>query len=192
MWARALGHAPIRSADFVATHGLAALAVGVKTSAVLALALPLALYWRGAGRRTPRDLAAVAGVWLLFCWQYLANMVVLGSVTDPGLSWIGLALSPVGGLVVNAWIVRAPDGFFVARFFPALLVIVAGLAAVLALSVARGAGRRLVAVQVSGLLLVLLCPFLLAGALPYAPQLRLILPAILLLGMAGAATVLRA
>jgi hypothetical protein len=195
VWARIIDERPISNADLVVTSALAASAVGIKTSAVLALAVPLVVYWRDAwaqARRDPRVLAAVASVWLFFCWQYLANVVVLGSATDARLSLVGMVHSPLGALVTWAYLTMYPGpsetaSMFVARFSPGLLVIILALAA-LVISAKRITGRA-VAVRIGALWLALLCPFTLHGG---APQMRVILPSLLLLGIEGAATVARA
>ena len=194
VWARIIDDRPISNVDLVVTSALAASAVGIKTSAVLALAVPLVVYGRDAwaqARREPRVLAAVASVWLLFCWQYLANVVVLGAATDAKLSLIGMVHSPLGALVTWAYLTLYPvpaetASLFVARFSPGLVVIILALAA-LAICARRVTGRA-GAVRVGALCLVLLCPFTLHGGVP---QMRVILPSLLLLGIEGAATVAR-
>ena len=99
---------PIKGIEFVAANSVAACAVGVKTSAAIAIGLPLIAYWveflARAVRRVSRwHLPFVLNVvvlgWLFFCWQYLANVVVLGAITDKNLAHLGMSYSAIGALV---------------------------------------------------------------------------------------------
>jgi hypothetical protein len=188
VWARAIERR-VGSFDIVVTNTLGALAVGIKPSAVLAVALPLGWCWLDArAHARPRVLVAVTSVSLLFCWQYLANLAVLGSPADPRLSRVGMAFSPVG-VVVNSLVAPSsiPGRFIIDRFAPAIVLIILSLVLLFGVGIVRAAGGGVLTVLASALLFVLLCPFVMQGNAAQAPQLRLILPALLLLGIAGGA-----
>ena len=96
---------PIRVFDFVVGNSVAACAVGIKTSALLAIGLPLLVYWGEFLARAVRSLsrlrlASVLSVvtlaWLFFCWQYVVNVFVLGSIVDKTGARVGMWYSMVG------------------------------------------------------------------------------------------------
>jgi hypothetical protein len=136
-------------------------------------------------------------VWLFFCWQYLANLAVLGSLAEPQLAVPGMLLSPLGALIMPSVLLDAigvstvsiPEHFFLDRFLPWLLALTLALVGLIVLGLVQAAGREVLIVRASALLLIVLCPFLLYGSPPQSPQMRLILPAIVLVGIDVAAVV---
>lgn len=197
---------PIRAVEFVAINALAACAVGIKISGALAVVLPMVASWlefsararRGAARgHIGRVLCLVVGIWLFFCWQYVANLVVLGLLAEPQLAVPGMLLSPLGSLTMPSVLLDAisvsaasiPEHFFLDRFLPSLLAFVLTLVGLIIIGLVQAAGREVLIVRASALLLILLCPFLLYGSPPQSPQMRLVLPVILFLGIDVAAVV---
>jgi hypothetical protein len=196
----------MRAGDFVALNALAACAVGIKISAALAVVLPMVACWlefrtrpRPAAPRPRigRALCLAVATWLFFCWQYLANLVVLGSLAEPQLALPGMLLSPLGALVMPSVLLDAlgvslasiPEHFFVDRFLPWPLALALTSVGLIIIGLVQAAGPEVLLVRASALLLIVLCPALLYGSPPQSPQMRLLLPAILFLAIDVAAVV---
>jgi hypothetical protein len=182
---------PIGALAFVVANAVAACAVGIKPSAAIAIGLPLLLYWgeflaqavRG-GRcwRWPVALSAAAVAWLLFCWQYLANVIVLGSVFDPHLTRLGAATSALG----KALALGSVSPTALAPLSLPVLGLVLSLMVLIVVGLLQRAGREVLFLRISALLLVVLCPWLFPRDAKL-PELRLVLPAVLLAGIDAAA-----
>jgi hypothetical protein len=180
---------PIRAVDFLVTNAVAACAVGIKTSALIAIGLPLLVYWgeflaravRSVSRlRLASVLSVVTLAWLFFCWQYVLNVFVLGSIVDKTLARVGMWYSVLGLLGFSP--------IALARSSPPVFVVVLGLTLLIVVGLIQRAGREVLVVRLSALLLMLLCPWMFNGT-PQFPQFRLVLPAVFLVGIDAVAVV---
>jgi hypothetical protein len=157
-WAIFLGRRNSRGTidafEFLTTNAIAACAVGVKMSASLPLALPLILYWAEFIGLTARAMlqwrwvgvaGAVVLAWLFFCWQYVANLFVLGAVTHPGMARLGASLSVIG-LVGDSPIELA-------RSSPRVFLVALTLAVLVLVGLAQRRGREVV-LRLSALIFV--------------------------------------
>ena len=177
----------IRVFDFVVTNAVAACAVGIKASALIAIGPPLVLYWseflvraaRSVSRlRLASVLSAVALAWLFFCWQYVLNVFVLGSIVDKTGATVGMWFSVVGLVGFSP--------IALARSSPPVFALALALTVLIVIGLIQNAGREVLVLRVSALLLVLLCPWVFNGT-PQSPQFRLVLSAVFLAGIDAAA-----
>ena len=184
---RSSGSQALRILQFIVTNSLAAFAVGMKSSAAIALGLPMLMYWKEfiaqtVGRLSPSfyALAFSAVAWLFFCWQYLSNILIFGSPTDRALTVAGMSNSffAVVGFSLGA----------LAHSSPQVAVVALALTLLLVIGLTQRAGSAVLNVRCSALLLLLLCPWLFNGSLQ-RPQFRLVLPALFLVGIDAAAVV---
>jgi hypothetical protein len=119
-------------------------------------------------------LSTVTLVWLFFCWQYMLNVFVLGSIIDKELVRVGLSFSVLGLLGFSP--------IELARSSPPVFAVVSGLTVLILVGAIQKAGREVLVIRLSALLLVLLCPWVFNGT-PQSPQFRLVLPAVFLVGI---------
>jgi hypothetical protein len=175
--------------DFAVTNAVAACAVGMKTSALIAIGLPLLVYWgeflveavRSLSRlRLASVLSVVTLAWLFFCWQYVLNVLVLGSIVDKTLVRVGMSFSVFGLLGLSP--------IELARSSPRVFVIVLGLTILIVVGLIQKAGREVLVLRLSALLLMLLCPWVLGGPRQSA-IFRYVLPTVFLVGIDAVAVV---
>ncbi len=173
---------PIGGFEFAVTNAVAACAVGIKISVVLAVGLPMVAYWGEFLARTARAmsrwrltlvLGAVAFAWALFCWQYVLNLFVVGPSRLHEMTVYGAFFSVVRFV---GW-----SPIVLARSSPPVFVVVLTLTALILAGTAQRTAR-VVTVRLSALLLVLLCPLFFNGTMQW-PQWRLVLPALFLAGI---------
>jgi hypothetical protein len=100
-------------------------------------------------RRLTLVLAGIAVAWTFFCWQYIANLFVLGAVAHPGMARVGASISVAGSVGF------AP--FDLARSSPRVFVVVLALGILALIGIVQRAWRAVV-LRFSALLLVLFCP----------------------------------